>query len=185
MRSPKPITQLSWSDRFSIIAAAKEEIPEVTEEDILKVFSVDKDEYAMAAECLKDGVFKLNAQIDAAFYIPYFRGEVPEFPELPARVRTLPEVVSKATTPEERLLFASKPQKKSGRTGNNISRAFSAIPTVAVPVEEFAAKHRVSLAVLRQYKRFDKTGKGQVNVRKDKETGVIMIWRSTDAPVQA
>lgn len=180
MRAPKPITQLSWSDRFSIIAAAKVELPEITEEDILKVFCVDKDEYTMANECLADGTFKPNERIDAAFYIPYFRGEQPIFPEADPRIRTLPESVSKATTPEERLQFASKPQKKSGRSGNNIQRAFNAIPTEAVPVEEFAAKHRVSLAVLRQYKRFDKTGRGQVNVRKNKETGVIMIWRSAE-----
>lgn len=180
MRAPKPITQLSWSDRFTIIAAAKVELPNITEEDILKVFAVDKDELAMANECLNDGVFKINDRVDAAFYIPYFRGEEPIFPEVETRVRTLPESVSKATTPEERLLFAAKPQKKSGRSGNNIQRAFNAIPTEAVPVEEFAAKHRVSLAVLRQYKRFDKTGRGQVNVRKNKETGVIMIWRSAE-----
>lgn len=180
MRSPKPLNQLSWSDRFSIIAAAKVELPEITEEDILKVFAVDKDEFEMANDCLADGTFKLNTRIDAAFYIPFFRGETPEFPEVEQRVRTLPEIVSKAIDPENRPLFASKPQKRSGRKGNNITRAFAAIPNTPVPAEEFATKNRVSMAVLRQYKRFDKENTGQVNVRKDKETGIIMIWRSTE-----
>lgn len=180
MRSPKPLNQLSWSDRFSIIAAAKVELPDITEEDILKVFGVDKDDYDMASECLADGTFKTNTRIDAMFYVPFFKGETPEFPEPEARVRTLPEMVSKAIDPENRPLFASKPQKRSGRKGNNISRAFAAIPSTPVPAEEFATKNRVSMAVLRQYKRFDKENTGQVNVRKDKETGVIMIWRSAE-----
>lgn len=179
MRSPKPITQLSWSDRFTIIEAAKAEIPEITEEDILKVFAVDKDDYDMASECLSDGVFKVNNRIDANFYIPYFRGEVPEYPDAEPRSRTLP--VPEEFDPEKRQQFASKNKKPAGRRGNNISRAFAAIPSTPVPVEEFAKKHQVSLAVLRQYKRFDKEGKGQVNVRKDKELGVVMIWRSDDA----
>ncbi len=181
MRVPKPITQLSWSDRFSIIAAAKQEFPTLTEEEICKVLVVDRDELSMASECLSDGTFRANTQLDAAFYLPYFRGEEPVFPEAVQRQRTLPEIVSKATDPAERLLFASKPQKKSGRRGNNIQRAFAAIPTTPVPVEEFSKKHSVSVAVLRQYKRFDKEGNGQVNVRKDKDTGVIMIWRSVEA----
>lgn len=184
MRSPKPLNQLSWSDRFSIIAAAKVELPEITEEDILKVFGVDKDDYEMASECLADGTFKTNTRIDANFYIPFFRGETPEFPEPEARSRTLPELVSKAIDPENRQLFASKPQKRSGRKGNNITKAFAAIPNEPIPAEEFAEKHRVSMAVLRQYKRFDKENTGQVNVRKNKDTGIIMIWRSTDASAE-
>lgn len=177
MRAPKPITQLSWSDRFSIIAVATQQMPEIDNSIICKVFGVDDEELAIASECFADGIFKPNPNIDAEFYLPFFKGETPEFPDTPSRVRTLPEVVSKAIDPAERQLFANKPKQRTGRKGSNISRAFSAIPTEPVPAEEFAAKHRVSMAVLRQYKRFDKAGRGQVNVRKDKATGVIMIWR--------
>lgn len=181
MRAPKPITQLSWSDRFSILAVANETLPTISEADICNVFHVDTEELAIARECLNDGVFKLNTSIDAAFYLPYFRGEEPVFPEVPGRVRTLPEIVSKAIDPAERQLFANKPKQRTGRKGSNISRAFAAIPQTPVPAEEFAAKHRVSMAVLRQYKRFDKENTGQVNVRKDKNTGTIMIWREAAA----
>lgn len=181
MRAPKLLNQLSWSDRFSIIAVATTQIPTITENDICKVFGVDVEELAIASECFADGIFKSNPTIDADFYIPYFRGEEPAFPEVEARVRTLPELVSKAIDPAERQLFASKPKVRSGRRGNNIQRAFAAIPTSPVPAEEFANKHRVSMAVLRQYKRFDKENKGQVNVRKDKESSVIMIWREAPA----
>lgn len=177
MRAPKPITQLSWSDRFSIIAVATQEIPTLSENDICKVFRVDADELAIARECLNDGVFKSNSPIDANFYIPFFRGEEPIYPQVEARTRTLPEIVSKAIDPAERQLFASKPKVRTGRRGNNIQRAFAAVPAVPTPAEEFAQKHRVSMAVLRQYGRFDKDNDGQVHVRKDKATGLVMIWR--------
>lgn len=177
MRVPKSIGQLSWSDRFSIIAVATNQIPSITEQDICKVFGVDAEELAIASECFADGTFKSNPSINAEFYIPYFRGEEPVFPDAQPRVRTLPESVSKAVDPAERQLFASKTRARTGRRGNNIQRAFGAIPTDPVPAEEFAKKHHVSMAVLRQYKRFDKSNSGQVNVRKDKDTGIIMIWR--------
>ena len=180
MRAPKPITQLSWSDRFGILAKAIGHYPDITESDICEIFRVDVDELSIARECLNDGVFKSNLTIDADFYLPYFRGEVPEFAQVDARVRTLPEIVSKAIDPADRQLFANRPKPRTGRRGNNISRAFAAIPHEAVPAEEFAKKHRVSMAVLRQYKRFDKLHTGQVNVRKDKESGLIMIWREAD-----
>lgn len=177
MRSPKPITQLSWSDRFGILAFATQQLPALSENDICNVFCVEADELAIARECLNDGVFRTNDHIDAAFYLPYFLGQEPVFPDVAPRQRTLPELASKAIDPAERMLFASQPKKRSGRRGNNIQRAFSAIPTEPTPAEAFAAKHHVSMAVLRQYKRFDKENTGQVNVRKDKDSGVIMIWR--------
>lgn len=177
MRSPKPINQLSWSDRFSIIAVATKALPSITDVDICKVFHVDADELTIARECLRDGVFKVNPAIDAEFYVPFFRGETPTFPTPDPRMRTLPEMVSKAIDPAERQLFANKPRQRAGKRGNNIQRAFAAVPLEPTPAEEFATKHRVSMAVLRQYSRFDKEGKGRVNVRKDKDTGTIMIWR--------
>jgi len=76
---------------------------------------------------------------------------------------------------------ASKPlttPKKRGRQGTNVVDAFSAVPIEAVPIDEFRLKHNVSFAVLRQAKRFDKSGlTGTVRVKKDKKTGSLMIWR--------
>ena len=85
-------------------------------------------------------------------------------------------------TNKQRPITATKPSKvrplkKRGRKGNKIINAFRNIPSVPTDVEKFAAEHGVSIGVLRQISRFDKTGlPGTVKVRKN-TTGVLMIWR--------
>ena len=99
------------------------------------------------------------------------------------RVRSLPLPPDN----EERRLFASqnKVVRPRGRKSNNIDLAFKAIPTSPVDVEKFAEKNRVSVAVLRQHKRFDNyKDKGLVYVRKNKETGVTEVWRDPSTPAQ-
>lgn len=71
--------------------------------------------------------------------------------------------------------------KKRGRKGSKIQNAFAAIPSEPTDANAFAARHNVSLAVLRQSKRFDKTGTGVVRVRKDKDTNALMVWREDEA----
>lgn len=90
--------------------------------------------------------------------------------------------MSEATThskPES----ATKPTataKKRGRQSNKIANAFAGLTSTPVNIDEYAKSHGVSVAVLRQAKRFDKsTGTGSVHVKKDKETGSLMIWRSS------
>ena len=87
--------------------------------------------------------------------------------------------------PNERPMTASKPiksPKKRGRQGSNVINAFQAVPTTPTPVEAFSAQYNVSIHCLRQAKRFDQTGlNGAVRVKKDKETGMLMIWREAEA----
>ena len=72
-----------------------------------------------------------------------------------------------------RPITATKPSK--------IITAFRNVPEHPVEAEPFAETHGISVAVLRQIKRFDKTGlPGKVKVRKD-HRGVLMIWRD-DTP---
>ncbi len=69
--------------------------------------------------------------------------------------------------------------KKRGRKGNKIAKAFDEIPSVAVNFEDYAQEHGVSPNVLRQIKRHDKyADRGQVFVRKNKQTKTMMIWRA-------
>jgi hypothetical protein len=68
--------------------------------------------------------------------------------------------------------------KKRGRKGQKIHEAFAAIPVSPTPAEAFAAAHKVSMPVLRQSKRFDRTGLGIVNVKKNRDSKVLMIWRN-------
>lgn len=73
-----------------------------------------------------------------------------------------------------------KIRKPRGRTGIKIIKAFSLIPSTPVNAEKFAKDNEISVSVLRQYSRFDRTNlKGKVFVRKDAETEVLMVWRST------
>lgn len=82
-----------------------------------------------------------------------------------------------------------KQQKRRGRKGSKIENAFKAIPVEPIPAEQFASEHNVSLAVLRQSKRFDTVSEGTVHIRKvptgkmdanDKKIKQLMIWRSAD-----
>jgi len=76
---------------------------------------------------------------------------------------------------------ATRYKRPRGRPGLNIVRAFSSIPTKPVPAEIFAKNHNISISVLRQHKRFDKTNMGgQVFVRKDMKTNRVMVWRRND-----
>lgn len=169
----KPITQLSWADRFGIIAKMEEQ---PTDADVCRVFKVSQDELDTARQCLNEGIFRINTNVNHQFYELFFKGETPEFPKTVQRVRVLPLPVDN----EERRLFASqnKVVRPRGRKSNNIDLAFKSIPTAPMDVNTFIEKYRISLAVLRQHKRFDKYP-GTVFVRKNKETGVTEVWRET------
>ncbi len=70
------------------------------------------------------------------------------------------------------------PAKKRGRKGSKINAAFAAIGSSPIPAEGFAATSGVSLNVLRQAKRFDRTGLGRIRVKKI--DGTLMVFRETD-----
>ena len=168
----KPINQLCWADRFGIVSQMTES---PTDADICRVFGVSNDELTGARQLLEQGVIRVNPRINHEYYQLFFKGESPEFPKATTqRVRVLPQPVDN----EERRLFASqnKTTKPRGRKSNNIDLAFKAIPAHPVNVEDFATKHRVSVAVLRQHTRFNKYP-GTVFVRKNKASGITEIWR--------
>lgn len=171
----KQIHQLSWADRFGIVDSMEER---PSDADICRVFKVTEIDLTTARELLNRGVLRTNPRINTEFYSLFFKGETPEFPKTTQRVRVLPLPPDN----EERRLFASqnKTVRPRGRKSNNIDLAFKAIPTTPCDVEKFAEKHRVSVAVLRQHKRFDKCD-GTVFVRKNKETGITEVWRETAA----
>lgn len=174
----KQITLLSWADRFGIVQHLE---PQPTDEDICRVFKVTADELSTARQLFQEGIIRVNPRINHEFYGLYFKGETPEFPKTVQRVRTLPVPMDQ----EERRLFATqnKVARPRGRRSNNVDLAFKAIPATPVDVEKFAAKHNVSVVVLRQHKRFDKYD-GTVFVRKNKETGITEVWREP-APTES
>ena len=85
---------------------------------------------------------------------------------------------TKATTPPQTATKTTKTPQKRGRKGDKIATAFLNVPSAPVDVNSFAKQYNVSLAVLRQSKRFDKSGiEGAVRVKKDKDSGNLVIWR--------
>jgi hypothetical protein len=79
---------------------------------------------------------------------------------------------------------ATKVVKKRGRKGTKIADAFNAITLTPQPVDQFIDQQGVSLAVLRQHKRFDVSGLAPVKVKKIRVDGnenkILCIWREAE-----
>jgi hypothetical protein len=159
-------SHLSWGDRFALINKYQP-----TDAKICTAFNVTSDELATARELLQTGTFKVNTALDANKYQGIFDVDTSKQPEQQATVTVHTRPAASAAKPQK------TPQKR-GRKGDKILKAFEAVPTEPIPVEQFVQQFGVSLAVLRQSKRFDKTGRGIVNVKKDKSTKTLMVWRS-------
>lgn len=158
---------LSWPDRFALI----EHYAPSSDDVICSSFNVSADELASARQLKTAGTLVASSSFDAARYGNPFDASAT------ATVHARPESATKRT----------KVPQKRGRKGNKIATALLAIPTTPVDVETFQKSHSVSLAVLRQSKRFlaklpaDEAAKiGKINVRKDKTTKALMIWREID-----
>lgn len=180
---------MSWNDRFALINHYKPSDPV-----ICKAFNVEQDELETARQLLAAGSFSVNSQFDVAkhndiFAQPVGDGVPPK--ATPAPVKAIP--VAKKTSkkggatvhakPETATKKAKVPQKR-GRKGDKISRALQAVTTTPVAVDSFIKQYGVSLAVLRQSKRFlekmdNNVAKkiGKINVRQDKNSKQLMIWR--------
>ena len=162
-------TTIGWGERLAVIEKFN-----LTDAQATSAFAVSQDELNTARTMEKDGVFTPPADIDFSQYET-------ELKSLEGIKK--PTTKTTAPTPAEKPITATKPKKeakKRGRKGDKIVKAFQAVPSTAVNAEEFAKQHNVSMAVLRQAKRFDTTGlPGAVKVKKDRTAGVLMIWRET------
>lgn len=90
--------------------------------------------------------------------------------------------ISPETATKKSLL--PKEPKKRGRKGDKITTAFLSVSTVPVCANDFAEQHGISIAVLRQSKRFISTMDaniasqiGNIIVKQDKSTKKLMIWK--------
>ena len=164
-------TSLSWNDRLALINAYKP-----SDAAICSALSITPDELHTAREMEANGHFVATKDLDVAAYSNLFVEESISTPSV-----TIPgsESISKPTVsqPPATATKQIKVPKKRGRKGDNILKAFKAIPVNPTGALPFASDHSVSLAVLRQAKRFDKTDLGTVRVKKDKTTKELMIWR--------
>jgi hypothetical protein len=156
------LSQLSWGQRFALIDAYH-----LTPNVACETMGVTEDELNTALELKEKGIFKIDTVMDTAPFGELFGAE-------PA-----PRKVVKKTGPST---IRSSEQKKRGRKGDKITKAFLAVPEIPTPIDEFMTTHGVSLAVLRQSKRFDTTELAESRpVRVKKVGGVLTICRPAAA----
>lgn len=185
---------LTWSDKFALINHF-----EPTDDQILEAFGGTADELAAARELAASGTITPAEDIDYDAYSHIFNpsasaasgaiglsGDGKSTTETKAVTKSPASKKEKGTMtstkkPGERAETATKKTstpKKRGRKGDKIANAFKAIPKTPTEAEKFATDYSVSLAVLRQSKRFDRSPElGKVRVKKDKATKQLMIWR--------
>lgn len=164
---------LSWNDRFAVLDHFKP-----SDAEACSAFNVTQDELKTAREMRTAGAFTATPGIDVDSYASLFSTSDAST-KAPRRTTSTSttKTPSDGTKPATATKKVKEPQKR-GRKGDNIAKAFGAIPSTPTAVDAFAAAHGVSVAVLRQSKRFDKSGSaGAVHVKKDKDSKTLMIWR--------
>lgn len=166
----KKASNLSWPDRLALVNAHTP-----TDTKACEVLGVSNDELRTARELEKAGSIIASTDLDTDTYASLFEDSIKN-----PRTKPSQQSITRGDAGSQRPLSATKvvrEPKKRGRKGDNIAKAFAAIPTTPTNVETFAAAHGVSVAVLRQSKRFDTTGTGTVTVKKDKDSGELRICR--------
>jgi len=162
--SKQSVDALSWGQRFALIDAYQP-----NDEQICQAFHLAPEELNSARDLRTQGTFKVDTTLNVEAYKSVFQGE------------TKAASVTQHTAPRsatKKAVTATNSTKRTGKKGNKILSAFTAVPSTPVSIEKFATEHNVSVAVLRQSKRFDNTGvSGEVKVKKNKESGQLMIWR--------
>lgn len=165
---------LTWNDRLTIIDHFKP-----TDAEVIAAWGISQSELDVARSQLKTGVFSIDPSLDVESYGHIFSGTATST-TAPARKTGSTSTLKSA--PAETATAKTSTPKKRGRKGDKILKAFTSIPTTPVVAEEFAKEHGVSIAVLRQSKRFDLSkSAGTVRVKKDKGTKTLMIWREEEA----
>lgn len=164
---------LSWNDRLAIIEYFKP-----TDTEIVKIMGVTQDELNTARDLKGSGVMVPTPDLDFESYSKLFGGRAPAVSRPTKKSTATSTTKTKTTGVAQTATKPVKVPKKRGRKGDKISIAFGAIPTTPTPADQFASDNKVSLAVLRQSKRFDTSPTlGNVRVKKDKTTKTLMIWR--------
>lgn len=172
---------LSWNDRLTLINHYNP-----TDHVATQAFGISQSELDVARIQLKAGIFSLSNDLDVDSYGHLFASATPTTDgdstatSTKSPVRRTGATSTNGAAPET-ATKALREAKKRGRKGDKILKAFTSIPASPVAAEEFAKSHGVSIAVLRQSKRFDTTNTaGTVRVKKDKGTKTLMIWREIE-----
>ena len=163
----KTSSSLTWSDRLALI---KHYAP--SDSTICSALGVSQDELITAREMEAQGAFVATTDLDIESYAGIFASNSAD---------KVTESIIRPTDSGKPAVTATKKvptARKRGRKGDNIKRAYAAIPSTPVQLETFANEHQVAVHVLTQCKRFDSPDSiGTVHVKTDKATKQLMIWR--------
>ncbi len=153
----KNTKNLSWGSRLALI-----DLYGPSDEQASAAFDIPVEEIETARELRASGGGpNMPVDIDVEGFGNPFSGAT--------------SVVMPGREPAETSTAVEPTPKKRGRKGTKINEAFAAIGTDPIDAEEFATTRDVSLNVLRQAKRFDRTGLGRVRVKKI--DGTLMVYR--------
>lgn len=159
------LSALSWGQKFALIDSYK-----LVDEVVCTKLGVTPNELKTAKDLLAKGNFAIDTSFDTTRYAEHFNPDAK-----PAKKTSAGTTTHKVSTTTSGATSDDAP-KKRGRKGDKITKAFQSINTTPLAVESFIRDHNISLAVLRQSKRFDKSGlPGTVHVKK--REGALMVWR--------
>lgn len=176
---------MGWGRRFAIIGEFG-----LDDTQAQQVFGLEDGELGVARKLMDKGHIRIEQGVDFSQYEPELGNlrssaaptTATASATKPAKTVPAKKSVTKKSVTTNKPVTATKPKKpkqKRGRKGDKIVRAFNSVPKKPTNAEDFAQKHQVSMAVLRQAKRFDKSGKaGRVMVKKNRQTGELQIWRA-------
>jgi hypothetical protein len=164
----------SWGDRFALINHYKP-----TDDTIKRAFGITQNQLDTARVLYQAGTIRVNPKIEPEKYGEMFNPGTTKQPTVQPDIVPSPSVTvhPNPTQPQQ--------PAKRGRSGNKITNALHHVPTQPVPIDDFVKTVDVSVAVLRQAKRFiqklspeEQAEIGTINVRQDKTTKQLMIWKS-------
>jgi hypothetical protein len=180
----KKHVKMNWNDRLALIDHYTP-----TDETIRSVFDLTQDELDTARTLRASGTFAPNPNLDVGKYSNYFKTPGASAPTqtvhaVPSALKAAAKATATVHTKPETATKKVKVPQKRGRKGNRIELAFRSVTETPVPVETFMKQHNVSLAVLRQSKRFIEGFEptvaaliGTIDVRQDKATKQLMVSR--------
>ena len=170
---------MSWGDRFALIDSYQP-----TTAAICVAFNLSPQELSTAIRLREAGTFIPNSKLDVSKFAGIFPEISEELLELPiSQLKISTTTIHSRPESATKKIIVKQPQKR-GRKGDKIAQALFAVTNTPTPVDQFTREHNISLAVLRQSKRFtehmsetDIQRIGKINVKQDKSSKVLMIWR--------
>lgn len=170
--------KLNWPQRFAVIEHYGPSV-----EQICRTFGISQSEFEVVCQLRQAGAFKnLDRSFDAAKHRDVFGINRPQ-----QKMSVLPAAPNQATKAPtvKRIVQRVVDTPKRGRQGSKIVDALRAVPLQPVDANTFSQQYDVSIAVLRQSKRFleklpenERREIGTVVVKQDRNNKQLMIWRT-------